>query len=219
MHCTQYAEGQPVEARKPQPQKPELSTTTSSTASTLIHSYDSGPVDVEDHDEHLHVTVYRGAETSVDETTGAWQDSTSGMLCCFNSASAYLQRTVGTQSALWCRSGPLQAITRRLSGDLLGPVPQHCIGKATVVLDLDGASAPLGRMPALPATNMLARTYDLRCLSTRCGGFVETLVHSSFTPIEDPDFVTTIEVDGALMDVHVNKRPWLDYFLKQVGPS
>lgn len=46
----------------------------------------------------------------------------------------------------------------------------------------------------------------------------ETLVHSSFKPIPNPDYIIPVEIDGRLVDVYVLKRPWLDHFLATVGP-
>lgn len=46
----------------------------------------------------------------------------------------------------------------------------------------------------------------------------ETLVHSSFKPIPNPDYIIPVEIDGRLVDVYVLKRPWLDHFLSMVGP-
>jgi len=45
----------------------------------------------------------------------------------------------------------------------------------------------------------------------------ETLVHSSFKPIPDPDFVISIELDGVIHRVYVRKRPGVDNFLRAVG--
>jgi len=45
----------------------------------------------------------------------------------------------------------------------------------------------------------------------------ETLVHSSFKPIPDPDFTVDIELDGAIHRVYVRKRPGVDHFLREVG--
>eukprot|EP01024_Parvocaulis_polyphysoides_P061236 TRINITY_DN6768_c0_g2_i3.p1 TRINITY_DN6768_c0_g2~~TRINITY_DN6768_c0_g2_i3.p1 ORF type:complete len:322 (-),score=38.15 TRINITY_DN6768_c0_g2_i3:504-1433(-) len=44
----------------------------------------------------------------------------------------------------------------------------------------------------------------------------ETLVHSSFKPVVNPDYVIPVEVEGALTDVYVMRRPHLDHFMKQV---
>eukprot|EP00878_Enallax_costatus_P010331 GHUV01010783.1.p1 GENE.GHUV01010783.1~~GHUV01010783.1.p1 ORF type:complete len:319 (+),score=59.58 GHUV01010783.1:374-1330(+) len=46
----------------------------------------------------------------------------------------------------------------------------------------------------------------------------ETLVHSSFKPIPNPDYIIPVEIDGRLVDVYVLKRPWLDHFMRTVGP-
>lgn len=45
----------------------------------------------------------------------------------------------------------------------------------------------------------------------------ETLVHSSFKPIENADFVVPVEIYGTLHDVYVLKRPHVDEFLRRVG--
>lgn len=45
----------------------------------------------------------------------------------------------------------------------------------------------------------------------------ETLVHSSFKPVPNSDFVVSVEIDGAMTDVHVLKRPWVDHFLREVS--
>jgi RNA polymerase II subunit A small phosphatase-like protein len=45
----------------------------------------------------------------------------------------------------------------------------------------------------------------------------ETLVHSSFKPINDADFIIPIELDNMLHKVYVRKRPGVDNFLKAVG--
>lgn len=45
----------------------------------------------------------------------------------------------------------------------------------------------------------------------------ETLVHSSFKPIHNPDFIIDIELDGTINKVYVRKRPGVDEYLKEVG--
>ena len=44
----------------------------------------------------------------------------------------------------------------------------------------------------------------------------ETLVHSSFKPIPNPDYIIPVEIEGRLVDVYVLKRPWLDEFLSEI---
>jgi RNA polymerase II subunit A small phosphatase-like protein len=45
----------------------------------------------------------------------------------------------------------------------------------------------------------------------------ETLVHSSFKPVPDADFVIPIEIEGQTHQVYVLKRPHVDVFLKRLG--
>jgi RNA polymerase II subunit A small phosphatase-like protein len=45
----------------------------------------------------------------------------------------------------------------------------------------------------------------------------ETLVHSSFKPISNADFIVPVEIDGTIHQVYVLKRPFVDEFLMKVG--
>mmetsp|Transcript_6436 Transcript_6436/g.14860 ORF Transcript_6436/g.14860 Transcript_6436/m.14860 type:complete len:270 (+) Transcript_6436:178-987(+) len=45
----------------------------------------------------------------------------------------------------------------------------------------------------------------------------ETLVHSSFKPVADVDFVVPVEIDGMYHNVYVLKRPGVDEFMKRMG--
>uniref|UniRef100_A0A674PL79 protein-serine/threonine phosphatase n=1 Tax=Takifugu rubripes TaxID=31033 RepID=A0A674PL79_TAKRU len=45
----------------------------------------------------------------------------------------------------------------------------------------------------------------------------ETLVHSSFTPVSDADFIIPVEIEGTVHQVYVLKRPHVDEFLKRMG--
>eukprot|EP01126_Amoeba_proteus_P014506 TRINITY_DN1638_c0_g1_i4.p2 TRINITY_DN1638_c0_g1~~TRINITY_DN1638_c0_g1_i4.p2 ORF type:complete len:234 (-),score=23.16 TRINITY_DN1638_c0_g1_i4:454-1155(-) len=45
----------------------------------------------------------------------------------------------------------------------------------------------------------------------------ETLVHSSFKPVDKYDFVIPVEIEGTVYQVYVAKRPGVDQFLKRVG--
>eukprot|EP00033_Pygsuia_biforma_P000280 GCRY01000345.1.p1 GENE.GCRY01000345.1~~GCRY01000345.1.p1 ORF type:complete len:263 (-),score=29.56 GCRY01000345.1:1224-2012(-) len=45
----------------------------------------------------------------------------------------------------------------------------------------------------------------------------ETLVHSSFKPVADPDFTVEVEIEGQIHTVYVLKRPGVDDFLEKVG--
>eukprot|EP00126_Sphaerothecum_destruens_P012569 Sdes_comp21538_c0_seq1m20152 len=44
----------------------------------------------------------------------------------------------------------------------------------------------------------------------------ETLVHSTFNPIADPDFVVPVDVEGVIHKVYVKIRPFVDQFLEGV---
>ena len=44
----------------------------------------------------------------------------------------------------------------------------------------------------------------------------ETLVHSSFQPVEEADLVLPVEIDGQCCEVYVLKRPGVDDFLKRL---
>lgn len=45
----------------------------------------------------------------------------------------------------------------------------------------------------------------------------ETLVHSSFKPVQNADFIVPVEIEGEVHQVYVVKRPGVDEFLKAVG--
>ncbi|XP_057708681.1 CTD small phosphatase-like protein 2 [Corythoichthys intestinalis] len=45
----------------------------------------------------------------------------------------------------------------------------------------------------------------------------ETLVHSSFTPVNNADFITPVDIDGTIHQVYVSKRPHVDEFLRRMG--
>lgn len=45
----------------------------------------------------------------------------------------------------------------------------------------------------------------------------ETLVHSSFKPVKNADFVIPVEIDGVIHQVYVLKRPHVDEFLDRIG--
>ncbi|XP_010896353.1 carboxy-terminal domain RNA polymerase II polypeptide A small phosphatase 1 isoform X2 [Esox lucius] len=45
----------------------------------------------------------------------------------------------------------------------------------------------------------------------------ETLVHSSFKPVNNADFIIPVEIDGTVHQVYVLKRPHVDEYLKRMG--
>jgi RNA polymerase II subunit A small phosphatase-like protein len=57
-------------------------------------------------------------------------------------------------------------------------------------------------------------SYGKKCLVLDLD---ETLVHSSFKPISDADFIMSIELENVMHRVYVRKRPGVDHFLQMVG--
>ncbi|KAF0717403.1 Aste57867_2312 [Aphanomyces stellatus] len=45
----------------------------------------------------------------------------------------------------------------------------------------------------------------------------ETLVHSSFKPIQNPDYVIPVEIEGHVHQVYVLKRPGVDEFMRKLA--
>lgn len=66
--------------------------------------------------------------------------------------------------------------------------------------------------PLLP--DLLPQDIHKKCLVIDLD---ETLVHSSFKPISNADFIVPVEIDGTIHQVYVLKRPYVDEFLKKVG--
>jgi RNA polymerase II subunit A small phosphatase-like protein len=80
------------------------------------------------------------------------------------------------------------------------PIVQHT-GNSSDVLPL---------LPP-PAPDMVGK----RCLVLDLD---ETLVHSSFKPIPNPDFIIPVEIEEQIHKVYVLKRPGVDQFLQAMGP-
>jgi len=58
------------------------------------------------------------------------------------------------------------------------------------------------------------RTTKKKCLVLDLD---ETLVHSSFKPVPDADFIVPVEIDQVVYKVYVLKRPYVDEFLEEVA--
>jgi RNA polymerase II subunit A small phosphatase-like protein len=73
----------------------------------------------------------------------------------------------------------------------------------------------LGPLPPLPLDNLIGEQegplQGKKCLVLDLD---ETLVHSSFKPLPNPDFIIPVEIEGHLLDVYVIKRPHVDEFMK-----
>lgn len=118
----------------------------------------------------------------------------------------------------------------------LGPQLSQDAGKKTLVLDLGGCCGCHSRTNcALPATarsaapdkRLRAGAKHINCVtaalhhrSVACRpprAADETLVHSSFKPVPQPDYIIPVEIEGRVVDVYVLKRPFVDHFLRAVG--
>ena len=45
----------------------------------------------------------------------------------------------------------------------------------------------------------------------------ETLVHSSFKPTVNPDYIIPVDIEGTVHKVYVCKRPGVDAFMREMG--
>jgi len=82
-------------------------------------------------------------------------------------------------------------------------------GQAGADVALDMAPAQKFLLPPLPEEQK-----HMKCLVLDLD---ETLVHSSFKAIPDPDFTIKIELEGHVHEVFVRKRPGVDMFLREVA--
>lgn len=69
----------------------------------------------------------------------------------------------------------------------------------------------------LHSTHMPAMQDQDRGKKTLVLDLDETLVHSSFKPIANPDYIIPVEIEGKIVDVYVLKRPWLDHFMAAIA--
>ena len=76
----------------------------------------------------------------------------------------------------------------------------------------DTVSYPSEEKPLLP--ELKPEDVNKKCLVIDLD---ETLVHSSFKPINNADFIVPVEIDGTIHQVYVLKRPYVDEFLMKVG--
>lgn len=79
--------------------------------------------------------------------------------------------------------------------------------------------------PPAPTAGGLPQPYVIGPLSKVDSGkktlvldLDETLVHSSFQPLPDADFIVPVDIEGKQVQVYVLKRPWLDHFMERIGP-
>lgn len=77
---------------------------------------------------------------------------------------------------------------------------------------LEATPYPSDEKALLP--ELLSQDLQKKCLVIDLD---ETLVHSSFKPISNADFIVPVEIDGTIHQVYVLKRPHVDEFLKHMG--
>ncbi|XP_028289039.1 CTD (carboxy-terminal domain, RNA polymerase II, polypeptide A) small phosphatase-like a isoform X5 [Parambassis ranga] len=76
-----------------------------------------------------------------------------------------------------------------------------------------------GSPPKQPPAKFLLPEVSIADYSKNCVviDLDETLVHSSFKPISNADFIVPVEIDGTVHQVYVLKRPHVDEFLQKMG--
>ncbi|XP_030629553.1 CTD (carboxy-terminal domain, RNA polymerase II, polypeptide A) small phosphatase-like b isoform X1 [Chanos chanos] len=74
-------------------------------------------------------------------------------------------------------------------------------------------------LPPSPPTKYLLPEMKISDYGKKCVviDLDETLVHSSFKPISNADFIVPVEIDGTVHQVYVLKRPHVDEFLQRMG--
>ena len=88
-----------------------------------------------------------------------------------------------------------------------------------------GREAPVrGALPAQPSPQHTPVQYLLPEAKAQDSDKIcvvidldETLVHSSFKPVNNADFIIPVEIDGVVHQVYVLKRPHVDEFLQRMG--
>jgi len=82
-----------------------------------------------------------------------------------------------------------------------------------VVLVTDDESSSSGAFSGLLGPK-LKKHRGMKCLVLDLD---ETLVHSSFKPVRDADYIVPVEIDRIVYKVYVRKRPFVDEFLIECG--
>ncbi|KAJ7396161.1 CTD small phosphatase-like protein [Pitangus sulphuratus] len=85
---------------------------------------------------------------------------------------------------------------------------RNCLGDQMQVMPIPSPPAKY-LLPELTASD-----YGKKCVVIDLD---ETLVHSSFKPISNADFIVPVEIDGTIHQVYVLKRPHVDEFLQRMG--
>ncbi|KAF7215038.1 dentin matrix acidic phosphoprotein 1-like [Nothobranchius furzeri] len=80
--------------------------------------------------------------------------------------------------------------------------------------ECDYCIPPTQQVPATPLLSQVTTGQEKICVVIDLD---ETLVHSSFKPLNNADFIIPVEIEGTLHQVYVLKRPHVDEFLKRMG--
>lgn len=92
------------------------------------------------------------------------------------------------------------------------PEPAPVNNNAPLLVEDNGTVAKIQVKPLLPSVK--SKDSGKICVVIDLD---ETLVHSSFKPVNNADFIIPVEIDGTVHQVYVLKRPHVDEFLKRMG--
>ncbi|XP_076032585.1 CTD small phosphatase herzog [Oratosquilla oratoria] len=92
--------------------------------------------------------------------------------------------------------------------------PEATNGNGVCVVEDTNQLAPPGGPPSNLLPSISHRDMHKKCMVIDLD---ETLVHSSFKPISNADFIVPVEIDGTIHQVYVLKRPFVDDFLQKMG--
>ncbi|XP_069554257.1 carboxy-terminal domain RNA polymerase II polypeptide A small phosphatase 1-like isoform X1 [Brachyistius frenatus] len=92
------------------------------------------------------------------------------------------------------------------------PEPPPVNNNAPLLVEENGSVSKIQVKPLLPP--LKSKDSGKICVVIDLD---ETLVHSSFKPVNNADFIIPVEIDGTVHQVYVLKRPHVDEFLKRMG--
>ncbi|MES1911721.1 MAG: hypothetical protein MHM6MM_004112 [Cercozoa sp. M6MM] len=138
------------------------------------------------------VQLYDDANYEEEPPRSAWN-----FLCgCFTRRSRKAPAQKDTTTKGSTRRRPQTSLPTRSIGEFLHPVSRAQQHRT-------GSDALLGA----PASTELGKPTLVLDLD-------ETLVHSSFKPVREPDFIVKVHIEGTVHNVYVQKRPGAEEFLR-----
>eukprot|EP01097_Dermamoeba_algensis_P001933 TRINITY_DN1760_c0_g1_i2.p1 TRINITY_DN1760_c0_g1~~TRINITY_DN1760_c0_g1_i2.p1 ORF type:complete len:171 (-),score=29.09 TRINITY_DN1760_c0_g1_i2:990-1502(-) len=96
---------------------------------------------------------------------------------------------------------------RRIFCCVSAPPEQEAQGASHDTTELQQSRGPFLQPPLPQFEKKITLVLDLD----------ETLVHSSFKPVPNADFIIPVEIEGQVHQVYVLKRPFVDQFMKRMG--